>query len=301
VNATLICNPKAGRHNGQEDLEPAIRVLTSAGWSIELKYTEGRGDASQFAREATERGRDAVLVAGGDGTINEAIQALAQTETALGYLPYGTVNVWAREVGIPLDAEGAARAIVDGRVERLDLGVAGERYFLLMAGLGFDGEVVRRARALEHHKQRFGVLPYVAAGLSTAPLYRGADVELRYDGVIRRVQALMLVLGNTRLYGGRFHLTPNAVANDGWLDLCIVKGKGPVALVRQSLPLLLSGSVTHSDVELLRIKNLMVRGEEPLRLQVDGEPCGTTPIDFRIAPRALCAIVPRALASNLIA
>lgn len=301
MNATLICNPHAGRNNGDDSLDPAIRVLTSAGWSIEVKYTQGRGDATRFAREASESGRDAVLVAGGDGTINEAIQALAQTETPFGYLPYGTVNVWAREVGIPRDMAAAAQVIVDGRIERLDLGVAGDRYFLLMAGLGFDGEVMRRVRTLEHHKQRFGVLPYVAAGLSIAPLYRGADVELRYDGVIRRVQALLVVLGNTRHYGGRFRMTPNAVANDGWLDLCIVKGRGPVALVRQSLPLLLSGSVAYSDVELLRIKALTVRGEEPLPVQLDGELDGTTPVDFRVAPRALRAIVPRDFTSNLIA
>jgi YegS/Rv2252/BmrU family lipid kinase len=276
-------------------------VLEGAGWSLAAEYTQGPGDATRLAREAVEAGRDAVLVAGGDGTANEAIQALAHTETAFGYLPYGTVNIWAREVSIPLEAESAARSLVDGRIERIDLGLAGDRYFFLMAGVGFDGEVVRRAQTLERHKHRYGVLPYVASGLSTASTYWGADVELRYDGLIRRVQTLMLVLGNTRLYGGRFQLTPNAVANDGWLDLCIVKGRGPVALLRQSLPLLLSGSIAHSDVELLRVKDLMVQGENPLPVQVDGELAGTTPVRFSVAPRALRAIVPRGFASNLIA
>jgi YegS/Rv2252/BmrU family lipid kinase len=242
-----------------------------------------------------------VLVAGGDGTINETIQALAHSETALGYLPYGTVNIWARELHIPLQIEGAARAIVQGRTERVDLGLANDRYFLLMAGVGFDGEIMRRAQSLERYKHRFGVLPYVATGLSAAPLYRGADVELRYDGIIRRVQMLMIVLGNTRLYGGRFQLTPNAVANDGWLDLCIVKGRGPLALVRQSLPLLLSGSIRHSDVELLRVRDLSVQADEPLPVQVDGELAGATPVRFAVAPRSLRAIVPRDFASNLIA
>jgi YegS/Rv2252/BmrU family lipid kinase len=246
-------------------------------------------------------GLDAVLAAGGDGTINEIVQALAGTRTALGYLPHGTVNVWARELHIPLDIEKAARTIAEGRLERIDLGRANDRYFLLMASVGFDTEVLRRAQALERHKQRFGILPYVASGLSAVPLFRGVDVELRYDGLIRRVHALMLVLGNTRLYGGWFQLTPNAVANDGWLDLCIVKGRGTFALVRQSLPLLLSQTIRRSDVELVRVRELTIAADEPLQLQVDGELDGTTPVTCCVEPKALSVIVPRGFTSDLIA
>jgi diacylglycerol kinase family enzyme len=141
----------------------------------------------------------------------------------------------------------------------------------------------------------------VAVGLSTIPLYRGADVELRYDGIIRRVQALMLVVGNSRLYAGRFRLTPQAVMNDGWLDLCIVKGKGPLAVVRQSVPLLLSRSITRADVEVRRVRDLSVVSKNPLPYQVDGELAGVTPVHFSIRPRALRVIVPGAFASSLIA
>jgi YegS/Rv2252/BmrU family lipid kinase len=253
-----------------------------------------------MAREAVVRGSEAVVVAGGDGTLNEAAQALAGTEIALGYLPSGTVNIWARELRMPLSAEAAARSIADGRVERVDLGMANDRYFLLMAGIGFDGDVVRRIERIQHHKHRFGILPYAVAGLSTAVRYRGIDVELRYDGLIRRVQALMLVVGNTRLYGGYFHFTPNAIANDGWLDLCIVKGKGPLALARQSLPLLLFRSIARSDVELLRVRELSIQTDSPVPFQLDGELAGMTPSVFTVAPRALRVIVPKDFRSDLI-
>lgn len=301
MRATVICNPRAGRGAGENGLKPALEVLERSGWRLAVEYSQGVGDATVKAREAVERGQDVVVVAGGDGTLNEAVQAVAGSETALGYLPTGTVNVWARELRIPLQATGAALALVDGRIERIDLGVAGDRYFLLMAGIGFDGEVVRRAHTIERHKQRFGVLPYIAAGLSTVPRYRGADLELRYDGLIRRVQALMLVAGNTRLYGPRFQLTPNAVANDGRLDVCIIKGRGPLALVRQSLPLLLSGSITHSDVELLRVDRLTVQSSVAMPLQLDGELVGATPIQLSVAPRALKVVIPNGFASDLIA
>lgn len=299
MNATILWNPRAGRLKGS--LEPALDILDRAGWTLSVRNTQGPGDATELARQAARSGADAVLVAGGDGTVNEAVQALAGTDTALGYLPLGTVNVWARELNMPLSVQGAARSLVDGRIERVDLGVANDRYFLLMASLGFDGEVLRRARTLEHHKQRFGVLPYVAIGLSTVALYRGYDVELRYDGLIRRVQALMLVIGNTRLYGTRFKFTPNAVANDGWLDLCIVKGQGPLALMRQSLPVLLSGSVKHSDVELFRVRELSIGSDEPVQLQVDGELIGTSPVNVHLARASLQVIIPREFTSSLIA
>jgi len=301
VKAIVIANPRAGRGRIEKDLMPALGVLQACGWDVGLVLTSAPGDATRLAREAAEEGLDAVLAAGGDGTVNEIVQGLAGSDTSLGYLPYGTVNVWARELGLPTHPVTAAHAIVEGRMERVDLGLANGRHFLLMAGIGFDGEVVRRSRGIEHHKHRFGVLPYVAAGLSAVPGFRGADMELRYDGVIRRVQALLLIVGNTRLYGGRFRLTPNAVANDGWLDLCIVRGRGPLAVIRQSLPLILSGTISHSDVELLRVKTLSVRTEPPLSLQVDGELAGRTPVQFDIAPRALRAIIPKEFDSSLIA
>lgn len=301
MRAMVVCNPRAGRRGNEESITAAVTVLRRAGWNIDLELSDGPGDITELATRAAGDGMDAVLVAGGDGTLNEAIQGLAGTDTALGYLPYGTVNVWAREIGLPMDPAAAAHAIIKGRDEQIDLGYANGRAFLLMAGVGLDGEVVRRAQAVEHHKQRFGVLPYVAVGLSTVPLYRGADLELRYDSVIRRVQALMLVVGNSRLYAGRFQLTPQAVMNDGWLDLCIVKGKGPLAVVRQSLPLLLSRTITRSDVEILRVRELSVVSNSPLPYQVDGELAGATPVRFTIEPRALRVIVPGEFASGLIA
>jgi YegS/Rv2252/BmrU family lipid kinase len=276
-------------------------VLEGNGWEVNVRRSRGPGDATRIAQEAVARSDEVVIVAGGDGTINEAVQALAGSATALGFIPYGTVNVWAREIGLPLSPRDAALSLTSGRVETLDLGVANDRYFLLMAGIGFDGEVVRRARRVERFKHRFGVLPYMAVTLATATRYRGVDVELRYDGVIRRVQALMLVLGNTRLYGGRFRFTPDAVATDGWLDLCIVKGRGPIALVRQALPLLIGGSTAFSDVETLRVRELVVRGNGPAPLQLDGELIGSTPAHFRVARRALRVIVPSDFNSELIA
>jgi diacylglycerol kinase (ATP) len=301
MNATLVCNPYAGRRSGQAELSKAIEILRSAAWKVDVESTSRPGDATRIARAAAESGQDAVVVAGGDGTINEAIQALGGTETALGYLPYGTVNVWARELGIPLRASLAAGALLDSKRTPIDLGVANSRRFLLMASLGFDGLVLRRAQRWERHKPRYGILPYVASGLTVAPLYRGVDFELRYDSLIRRVQALMIVIGNTRLYGGRFRLTPDAFANDGWLDVCIIKGHGALALARQSLPVLLSGSLRYSDVERMRVKQIAIRSDQEAPLQLDGELFGGTPAVFGVEPLSLHILAPNGVEHDVVA
>ncbi|MGH2409754.1 MAG: diacylglycerol/lipid kinase family protein [Chloroflexota bacterium] len=173
MKATLVYNPRAGRSLGSGGLGPAIEFLRREGWELSIQPSSGPGDATQIARAASAANDEVLLVAGGDGTLNEAVQGVAGSETALGYLPYGTMNVWARELHIPLNMSHAARAIARGHIERVDLGIANDRYFLLMAGIGFDSELIRRAKSLERHKPRFGILPYVLAGLATVPLYRG--------------------------------------------------------------------------------------------------------------------------------
>src|SRR5579862_1748915 len=141
VRATLIYNPIAGHGGSLAELEAARDVLAARGWLVRLEATAGPGAATALAGDAVERGDDVVIVAGGDGTINEAIQALAGTTVALGVLPVGTVNVWAREIGLPAHPVAAAALLADGDSRTIDLGRAGERLFLLMAGAGFDGAV----------------------------------------------------------------------------------------------------------------------------------------------------------------
>src|SRR5207248_6541696 len=136
VQATLIHNPAAGPRSRAVDLEAVRTALSARGWVLRVEATAGPAAAMALAREAVERGDDAVIVAGGDGTINEVIQALAGTTVPLGVLPVGTVNVWAREIGLPARPVAAAKALADGAYRSVDLGRAGDRCLLLRAGSG---------------------------------------------------------------------------------------------------------------------------------------------------------------------
>ncbi|HYU72724.1 MAG TPA: diacylglycerol kinase family protein [Ktedonobacteraceae bacterium] len=141
--AVVIANPTSGSYASHaQEVEETMAFLRHSGWKVDLRLTEAAGDGRRLAREAVEQEAEVVIAAGGDGTINEVIQELAGSETALGVLPIGTVNVWAREMGIPLESVGAREVLLHGETRRIDLGRINDRFFLLMVGIGFDGEVV---------------------------------------------------------------------------------------------------------------------------------------------------------------
>src|SRR5947208_11320903 len=162
-SAVVIANPASGRYSHyMRQMEETLVYLRRSGWSVKLRLTKEAGDARQQAREAVAQQVNVVIAAGGDGTINEIIQGLAGSETALGVLPFGTVNVWARETNMPLDNSGACAVVLHGKTRRIDLGKVDDRYFLLMVGIGLDAVI---AQAVEKKPiKRLGVLGYLLVG-----------------------------------------------------------------------------------------------------------------------------------------
>lgn len=293
----IIANPFSGSlqvPGAVEDLQGVLGRLAAAGLPAELCLTERPGHATELAREAVRAGTEVVVAAGGDGTVNDVIQALAGHTTALGVLPLGTVNVWAREVGIPMDPWLAADVLVTGVRRRVDLGRAGVRYFLLMAGIGFDAEVTRRVEA--GRLKRFGLKMFgffLAVG-TLAFTERPVRISIRREGQRRATSALMMIIGNTRLYGGALTFTPRAVADDGWLDVAIMGGGGLLYRVGVFVRALLRRPVRGPRVRYQRVRSIRVESDPPLPVQVDGELIGRLPMTFSVAPQALTVIVPRA-------
>src|SRR5215469_242287 len=221
--AVIIANPTSG--NGgfplqNRHFDETLAFLRKQGWKAEIWYTQSSGDGEQLAQKAVKQKVNLVIAAGGDGTINEIIQGLAGSETTLGVLPGGTVNVWARELGIPLDDAGARNILVHGQARRIDLGSVNGRYFLLMAGIGFDGEVTQAVEGKP--LKRLGILGYTLAVLWLGPGYRGFPVVAQIDRYVVKTRALQIFVGNTQLYAGAVKFTWQAKCDDGLLDLCIV-------------------------------------------------------------------------------
>src|SRR2546426_9872085 len=206
--AIIIANPAsgaAGFPHQSHSFDETLAFLRNRGWRVDLWYTQTRGDGERLARKAVEQKADLVIAAGGDGTINEIIQGLVGSETALGVLPNGTVNVWARELGIPLDDTRARNVLVNGQTRRIDLGCVNGRYFLLMVGIGFDGEVTQAVEGKP--LKRLGVLGYTLAVLWLGPGYRGFPVIAQIDRYVVKTRALQIFVGNTQLYAGAVKFT----------------------------------------------------------------------------------------------
>lgn len=298
-SAVIIANPASGGFpHHHHDYEETMTFLKEQGWQVELCPTDGPGAAQKLAQRAVEQKISVVIAAGGDGTINEVIQALAGSETALGVLPTGTVNVWAREMSIPLEEAKAREILVHGQTRRIDLGKVNERYFLLMVGIGFDGEITQ---AVERKPlKRLGVLGYILAALWYGPGYLGFPLTLRVDEAEPvRMRALQIVAGNTQLYGGAFKITWLARCNDGLLDLCVVHKRGLFGRWIVLGDFVFKHKRRRLWVRYNTFKKVVIETKDPVAIQVDGDPAGHTPATFEVAQGALNVIVPLDVSPDL--
>jgi diacylglycerol kinase (ATP) len=299
MRTMLVFNPNAGQADALErELTAAATVWREAGWLVDIEPTRAAGDGRRLAQQAVEQGYELVVAAGGDGTINEVINGLAGSATALAPLPLGTMNVWARELRLPLQPRQAAEALLTWQPRPIDLGRAGERYFLLMAGIGFDAAITAGVGAQE--KRRFGALAYVFRGIEQTVNLRSARARLVIDGRPLRRRVLMVVVGNSQLYGGLVKITHHASIDDGLLDICVIKGDNGLSAVRRLIAIIRRRQSRDPEIEYYRARSLQIVARPPLPVQVDGDPIGVTPMTFEVVPGALRALLPADLPENLV-
>jgi YegS/Rv2252/BmrU family lipid kinase len=294
--ARIVANPVSGSMRGADglsELRATAIWLTEHGLPTEVTPTTRVGHAVELTREAVAAGRELVIAAGGDGTLNDVIQGLAGSTTALGVLPMGTVNVWAREIGIPIGASEAREILLHGVRRKVDLGRAGPRYFLMMAGVGFDAEVVKRVERNWLKRVGLKMLDYIATAGSLGLTQQPAKLTLRIAGQRRKMNALMVVIGNTRLYGGAMQFTRRAVADDGLLDMVVIGGGGWARRAGVFLRAFLRRPSLGPDARYERVRSVRLESSPALPVQVDGDIIGSLPMTFTIAPGALWVLVPR--------
>jgi YegS/Rv2252/BmrU family lipid kinase len=290
----IVHNPAARGAVAVERLREAAGAVP--GWELTLEATTGPGHATELARGAAAAGLDAVVASGGDGTVNEVANGLAGSATALAVVRGGTANVWGKEARIPRKPAEALGLLADGEVRTIDLGRAGERYFLLMAGVGFDAAIVNE---LTHTaKKRLGAASYVVAGLRLALRYRAIEAQLSADAEALSTRLYWLMLGNTRNYGGVLNLAHMAKADDGRLELLLLQRGGVLRLGWLAFWALLKRHQRRAYVLHRSVISADVR-TPGLPVQVDGEFLGETPMRFEVVPGTLRVIVPRGLKSPL--
>lgn len=293
--AYLIINPRLGKKIN--DLSALIAVLAAAGWKTDTAIKEFGGHTRKLAKKAAEAGYDLVIGFGGDGTLNQVVNGVMGARRRgciVGVIPGGTANVWAHEIGIAEDPTKASLLLVNSAECKVDLGhvaldslpVASERdggneerqmprgrhHFLLMAGLGMDAAIMRRVPT--SLKERIGRAAVALAALRTLPSQHAFPIEIwsSTDGaeVMRwRGKALQVIVGNTRRYGNIAELTPDALIDDGALDVCVITGD-PLGIVEQIFSMLLNRNARNARSKRFRAPRFWIRVPASIDLQLDG-------------------------------
>ncbi len=306
THATVICNPISGTHNVRDSLPAALDVLSDRGWKVDLQMTQQAGDMQRLAVTARDQRQNVVIVAGGDGSLNEAANALAYSEVALGVFPSGTANVWARQIGLPVPMPlyvnqliDAARLLVDGVVRPIDLGRANDRCFMLWSGIGLDAHVTTQIEPRPIWAKRFGMIGYIWRGFWIALNFRGTRMTITVDDRRIKRRALMVLISNAQLYGGVVRAAPEAQLDDGWLDVTIVKGDNLFQAIPHLARIMLGRAAHDPKLISLRGKHIHVDAKRPCEVHVDAEPHGHTPINIEVMSKALRVLVPSSVPREL--
>ncbi|TAN59782.1 MAG: diacylglycerol kinase family lipid kinase [Magnetospirillum sp.] len=286
----IIHNPAAGRHKRRRLLE-VIERLEQLGCVVTSRETRRRGDAEDFATEASPDRHDAVVAAGGDGTVNEVLNGLGRGPggLALGVIPLGTANVLACEIGLdPKNVDQVARTIAFGPARHVHVAVANCRRFLLMAGAGLDAHVV--AGVSVALKRRAGKLAYVVESLKQAVGYDFPLLTIRADGV--DYEGRMVVACKGRFYGGPFIAAPDADLETPMLEVCILPNSGIAGMLRYGLALPMGKLSELPEVQVISARTILITGPRGAPVQGDGDIVARLPAEITVGDDTVELICP---------
>ena len=285
--ALVIVNPVAGQGAGQRRLSDVERGLNRLGLSTTVAMTGQAGDARAAATQAADH--DLVAVLGGDGTLNEVINGL-EADRPVALYPLGTGNVLAKELHLPRNATRFCQMVARGRERALDLGVAEGRRFVSMVGAGFDAEVAAALAA--GRRGGISMAHYARPILSCLGSYRFPRIAVSVDEGEPVDAAGFVLVSNVRSYGGPLVVAPDAAADDGLLDVCVLRRGSRAGYVRAMLAFLLGCQRTLSGASYFRGRTVRLTAHDRVRYQVDGDAAGELPATVELLDRKLRFIIP---------
>lgn len=300
-NAQILFNPTAGRFASDATIERAARHLETAGWEIEIILTKSPAHVTELARQAAADGLDAVFIAGGDGSIRETVVGLAGSQTAMGVLPAGTANVWARELGLESltwtnrrALENSAQALSQAAIREMDVGFINGEAFLLWAGIGFDGNVVGEIEIRRKGRRRFATQRYMLALLNRLRTYPGIELRITTDKEQIEGKYLLAVISNIRTYAGGWSvISPQACLDDGQMDLWLFDAVDFWGGLRYVQKLIKGNHHNAPGVTQVPIRSLKIEAEVEVQAQLDGDPFAwQSPVHVEVRRRALRILAP---------
>lgn len=286
--ARVILNPSSGRERGPQAIEVMTARLGERHEVVDIAVTTGDGDAERAAVVALDDGCDALYVAGGDGTLNEAMNGLASVQglgaATIGVIPLGTGNDFAAALGIPTDIEGALDVLLAGRTLQVDLGQVNGRVFVNTSGGGFIAEA--STAVTPQLKTVAGRLAYLIGGAQALMEFDpvGATIHLGDEERLERTLYAFAVC-NSRLIGGGRLIAPNAVLDDGLLDVCLIESMSAMDLVALARKVADGDHVSDPRVLYRQVPSVRIELQRPVKVNTDGEVFEGQRCEYRVLPR----------------
>jgi YegS/Rv2252/BmrU family lipid kinase len=290
--ATIIFNPMSGRKGRRaEAAREMIELLARRGITAEARATEGPLDATRLAREAVSRGAEIIISYGGDGTLNEALQAVVGSRAVLAVWPGGTANVVATDLAVPRKIERVADMIAAGKSLRVAVGVARSsqvRYFLMMAGIGLDASIARGVN--KKLKRKTGEFAYWVTGIKHLFAWKPEPFMIEVDG--KSYESVFAVIGNGKGYGGGMCMTPGARLEEPWFEVYMVPQLRSNLSYLPVLSACLRGKPEKTCATIVRGRHITANSSHKPWVEADGEVIGPLPMTFDVVEDALSVVVP---------
>ncbi|MEN6641380.1 MAG: diacylglycerol kinase family protein [Armatimonadia bacterium] len=290
--ATLIANPAARLVESVISLDDVVHCLQGSGLELDVRQTAEPGDARRFAAEAVAAGVPRVIAAGGDGTINEVIQSLANTGTELAIVPLGTGNVIARYAGLDdRQYTTSCNVAAAGKVVTIDLGLMDGRYFLATAGAGIDAQVTLNLDSW--WKQRLGKIAFVTEFFRSMLMQEPSTFRVTVDQQVIEGPMWGVLICNTNEFSWRLRPAPEAREDDGLLDVVFIHRQGFLDFLDLAVRMFFAGETAagHPTATVVRAGSMHIESNPPVPWQVEGEPLGMTPVSVQVVPKGLKLVV----------
>lgn len=276
--ARIIYNPTAGRETFRKELPKVLQRFEQAGYETSAHATIGEGDAAHAAEVAVERRYDLVIVVGGDGTINEVVQGIAEAayRPKIGIIPAGTTNDFARALCIPRDINKAVDIILqEDNPKALDIGKVKEQYFINIAGGGDLTELTYDVPI--KLKSAIGQLAYYIKGIEMLPSLKPVSTRIEYDDNVFEGEIMLFLISNTNSVGGFEKLAPDALIDDGYFDLLILKQSNLAEFLRVASAGIRGTHLEDDNILYTQAKRINIIPKDKMLLNVDGEYGGKLP------------------------
>jgi len=275
-----------GARAGRPDFRHMVSWVRERGHLVDVQVTFERGDGEKLARRAAMAGADVVAAVGGDGTLNEVVNGLDGYDTPLGVIPLGTANDFARQSGIPADADHAMDVILQRKPVRIDTASLNGRRFLNVSTGGIGAQAT--AETPSQIKQAIGQLAYAISGLRQLADFETNHAVFRGGNYVLECDFLMFAVGSAMSAGGGTPVTPHASTTDGLLDLCVVERMDRRDFARTMMKLRNGEHVGEEGVHYVRLRHLTIEATKPLSVNVDGEVSDSPRLDYHARPKDLC-------------